>query len=173
MRLFIAIELPEEVLKHFKFLQSKLKSDFVNQTFSGQQHLTLKFLGNLDSADDVVELLKKVSFDPFEVCLSKCGVFPDEDFVRVVWVGVEPEKPLVELQKKVEDALKPLDIRNDHSFSPHITLSRVKFVKDKVEFNKIVQSLKPEPVKFSVNSFKLIKSDLTPQGPIYTVLASF
>jgi RNA 2',3'-cyclic 3'-phosphodiesterase len=173
MRLFIAVELPDEVIKHFSFLQSKLKSSEVDQTFSWHQHITLKFLGNLDSADEVVELLKNISFDAFEVSLSKSGVFPSEDIVRVVWVGVEPENPLIELQKKIEDVLHPLNIRNDHPFNPHITLSRVKFVKDKVEFKKILHSLHPEPIKFKVDSFKLIKSDLTPMGPIYTVLASF
>jgi len=173
MRLFIAVELPNEIIKHFEFLQSKLKTEFASQTLSRQQHLTLKFLGNLDSADEVVELLKKVSFDPFEVSLSKSGVFPDEIYTRVVWVGVEPEKPFVDLQKKIEDVLFPLNIRNDHPFNPHITLSRVKFVKDKVEFKKVLKTIHPEPIKFKVDSFKLIKSDLTPSGPIYTVLASF
>lgn len=173
MRLFIAVELPKDVLDHFEFLQSKLKSNMVDQTFSWHQHITLKFLGNLDSADEVIGLLKKVSFDSFEVSLSKSGVFPSEDNVRVVWVGVEPEKPLVDLQKKVDDVLAPLSIRNDHEFHPHITLSRVKFVKDKLEFKKILRMMHPDQIKFSVDSFKLIKSDLTPMGPIYTVLASF
>lgn len=172
MRLFIAIELPEDIITELERIQKKLDAPISGQAISGQHHLTLKFLGEIVSPEKVEELLKPIRFKPFELSLSKIGVFPNEDYIKIVWIGITPIEQIIELQKQIEDSLKSLKIRSDHKFHPHITLSRVKSIKDKEQFKKLIK-ITPRQLKFKVTSFKLIKSELTSRGPVYMELASF
>ena len=116
--------------------------------------------------------MKKAKSDPFTAGLSNIGVFPDENYIRVVWLGLEPKRKIIELQQKIDNALAgifPMDKR----FHPHITLGRVKFVKDKKKFVEILKEIKVEKKSFEISDFKLIKSTLTPEGAVYEVLNEF
>lgn len=174
MRLFIAIEIPEEVKNHLISLQEKLKEipkDQAKLTFTKDFHLTLKFLGEVDKPEPIIEELKNISFEPFDITLQDTGVFPDENYIRVVWVGLKDGDKVKELQQKVEANLK--NFPKDKRFHPHLTLCRVKFAKDKELFIKIVKELKVDALSFNVDHFSLIKSTLTPEGPVYEELARF
>ena len=100
MRLFIAIEVPEDVKGYLSAVQEKISNDVANKirpVNKNQIHLTLKFLGEVqqDKAEKIKNELKKIAFSPFSVCLDKIGVFPSESYIRVVWVGLKPEKPVL------------------------------------------------------------------------------
>lgn len=168
MRLFIAIELPGELDEKISELKKRLDTEYAKTTLTRENHLTLKFLGETDKADEIKEKLKEVEFNSYKVKLSEIGVFPNEDNIRVVWIGVKPEEETIELKKKVDEVLK--DFKDDFEFHPHITLARVKFVKDKEKFKELLHSLKIEDSEFDVKEFKLIKSELTPEGPVYSDL---
>lgn len=168
MRLFVAIsfdELKEELSKVRDSLdESLVKINKVN-TF----HLTMKFLGDIedDKVDVIKEKLKQIKFDKFSLTLDKIGVFPSESYIKVVWVGVEPKGKIMELQKKVEEELKEFNFKKDFEFHPHITLARVKFVKEKEKFVKSLKELKAEKKTIEVKDFRLVKSTLAPEGPVY------
>ncbi|MEK6868809.1 MAG: RNA 2',3'-cyclic phosphodiesterase, partial [Nanoarchaeota archaeon] len=96
MRLFIAIEIPEEIKSYLAEIQqeiadSKNKIRLVNKD---NMHLTLKFLGEVqpDNLEDIKNNLKKITFKPFSVVLDNIGVFPSDNYIRVVWVGLKPEE---------------------------------------------------------------------------------
>ena len=59
-----------------------------------QMHLTLKFLGEVqpNTEGNIKEILRTVKFKPFSVNLDSIGVFPNENYIRVVWVGLKPEE---------------------------------------------------------------------------------
>ena len=61
----------------------------------------------------------------------------------------------------------------DTRFHPHLTLARIKFVKDKQDFMDKLNKIPVKELEFSVKSFKLIKSTLTPEGPVYEDVAEF
>lgn len=171
MRLFIAIEVPKEVREHLNSIQKELPDEL---KFVKEYHLTLKFLGEVedDKVDEIKKKLKEIKFDSFTAELSDVGVFPNEDYIKVVWVGVEPKDKIIELQQKVEKSLLRMFL-NDNRFHPHITIARVKFLKDKEGFKKKLKEIKAEKLSFDVGSFKLIKSVLTKEGPVYEVLEEF
>jgi len=175
MRLFTAIELPEELDEQISGLKKKLDSGDAKITLTKENHLTLKFLGEVEDskADKIKEALDKIRLNSYKARLSKIGVFPNEDYIRVVWIGVKPEKETIELKKKIDSALEEFDFKDDFDFHPHITLARVKFVKNKDKFKELLHSLRVEDSEFEVKEFKLIKSELTPEGPEYTDLAVF
>ncbi len=174
MRLFIAIEL-EELADYFKQLQEKIPK--VKATFPKQFHLTLKFLGEVEEskAGKIKEILGKIDFSHFKMKLSNTGVFPNEKFIRVVWVGLEDGEKITGLQQNIEDSLEGMFKKEKRGFSPHITLARIKFIEDdkKEGFVEAIKSIGIEQKEVEVKSFKLIKSTLTKEGPVYEDLEVF
>ncbi|MBS3125867.1 RNA 2',3'-cyclic phosphodiesterase [Candidatus Woesearchaeota archaeon] len=174
MRLFISIPLPEELLTHLKELQILINDESARLRFVNDFHLTLKFLGEVgnDKLAPLKEKLSLVSFTPFDLQLDAVGVFPDTDHLRVIWAGVTPHQPVVELQQQIDAALSGLFPKDDR-FHPHITLARVAFVKDKVRYNDVLKNVTVNKLSFPVNRFDLMESTLTPGGPVYGTLFSF
>ena len=54
--------------------------------------------------------LKKIDFNKFTVFLDKIGVFPSENYIRVVWIGLKPEEEILNLHKNIDENLKENDI---------------------------------------------------------------
>ncbi len=152
----MAIPVPDGVIGLLRSIQSRFP-DFVDR--NKHIHLTLKFLGEVqpDVVDKVKAALAGVEFESFEFSLGKFGFFPSEDFIRVVWVGVEPEKDVVSLQQKIDAALKPF-FQADKIFKPHLTLARVKRLDDKKKFLEFLYRLKIPDVVVRVEEFRLIQS---------------
>lgn len=173
MRLFIAFDVSEETERYLRELQKQLPADS-KLSLAKEFHLTLKFLGDVDETtlEKIKSALSCVKFSPFTAKTRMIGVFPDRRMIRVVWVGLEPDDKIVALQKEIESALISI-FPKDEQFHPHLTLARVKFVKDKTAFIGALKSLKAKEIEFQVTSFRLMKSKLTPQGPVYEIVQEF
>jgi len=163
MRLFVAIDLDEE--DYFKKIQEQIPE--AKSTYAKTFHLTLKFLGETDKKDEIVEVLKKIKFKSFKLNTTHIGVFPSENYIKVVWVGLDDNKDLIKLQEDIEKTLEPFNFKKDFDFHPHITLARIRFIPDKKGFIEKLKQIKPEKKEFDVKEFKLIKSELTSEGPVY------
>lgn len=166
MRLFIAIDLDNE--EYFKDIQKQIDSENAKINLTKAYHLTLKFLGEVSAAkvQKIKEALNKINLESFKIKTTKIGVFPNANFVRVIWIGMEPENEIIELKNKVDDCLSDL-FRKEKDFKPHLTLARVKFVKDKGKFIENLRKIKIEEKEFEIKNIKLIRSTLTPDGPVY------
>ena len=174
MRAFIAVDLPQEVKDELASVQKQLSAAAARMSPAHDFHLTLKFLGEITpaKADAVKNCLSRVSFKRFTATVAGVGVFPSETYVRVVWIGVEPEEEFVRLQKKIDDALDK-EFPKEKGFKPHVTLARVKFVQDKQQFRQQLQQIKAYGVRFMVDSFKLKRSTLSNKGAVYEDLAVY
>lgn len=172
MRLFIALDFDDP--GYFKDIQKQIPSDTAKLTLPKVFHLTLKFLGEVldDKVDELKARLNEIKFDPFSVSTDRIGTFPNENYIRVVWVGLKDGNKVIELQQAVEKTLEGL-FSKDNRFHPHITITRVKFVKEKEAFLKKIKDIKVVPKEFSINSFKLVKSTLTGEGSVYEDLSVF
>lgn len=165
MRLFIAFDVPTDVSEELVRVQQELPRQGLS--LSRDFHCTLKFLGEVDEkkAALVAERLKTVKSIPIEVSLSQVGFFPLDSSPRVVWLGVDPKEQIAALQKKVDDALTGL-FPKEKSFVPHLTLGRMREVLDK-ESLKAFSKTRVKHLKFTVDSFALIESTLTPNGAVH------
>lgn len=174
MRLFIAFEASQEAKEQLLNVQKQLQTNNTKLTLTKSFHLTLKFLGETTpaKAEETRKKLAAIQFKPFTAKLNGIGVFPAEDYVRVVWVGIEPGEIICELQKKIDEALTGI-FPKEKDFQPHITLARVKFVQDKKQFTEHIKKLKAEPISFEVKEIKLIESKLGRDGPEYTDIATY
>ncbi len=164
MRTFISIDIPEEVRREIKRIQDKLPEFFGKKTESENLHLTLKFLGETDEGkiEEVKNRLGEIRFKKFETEIDYIGVF-SEKFIRIVWLHLsECDKLQKEIDRKLEDLFNP-----ENRFMSHLTIARVKAVKDRKEFLVKIQKMKIPQIKFIVNDFRLKKSTLTEQGPVY------
>ncbi|MFB5631737.1 MAG: RNA 2',3'-cyclic phosphodiesterase [Nitrosopumilus sp.] len=173
MRTFVAIEISEnDVKKSIKDFQNKLQIN-AKPINSDQLHFTLQFLGEIteEQIQKVIESLQTIEFSEFTINLKGVGAFPKPKFPRVIWVGTDEEggKNLIELAKKVENVLKPLGLISDKPFKPHITIFRIK-----KKIGDITEDLNKQRVTDfgmqKIFSIKLKKSELTPEGPIYSDL---
>ena len=177
MRLFIAIDLSEQAKESIEKIKLELKGiKGIKQVAKENIHLTLKFLGEVDDSKvkGITKSLEGVKFKPFKICISKIGVFPSEQRIQVVWADAEPAEPLFELKKMIDKALP--SFKDDHPFKNHITFARIKYIEHDFDKKKIIDMVKNKQLdktKFLVDKFKLYKSDLTPAGPVYDVIAEF
>lgn len=176
MRIFVAIKIPENIKDYISGVQESIGDDLakIRWVNKNQMHLTLKFLGEVQPSNiiEVKKELKKIEFNPFNTYLSSVSMFPNEKYIRVLWVGLDPEEEINSLQKDIDEKLKKL-FKKDKDFKPHITLGRVKFVKDKDKFVENLRKIKIDNKKVNVNGFKLMKSTLSQKGPIYEEIASY
>ncbi|MBI2671444.1 RNA 2',3'-cyclic phosphodiesterase [Candidatus Woesearchaeota archaeon] len=176
MRLFIAIEIPGEIKDYLFSIKNNFKNDIakVNWVAKKNIHLTLKFLSDVDEKliKEIINKLNEVKFNKFDLELDKLGFFPNEDYIKVMWAGVKDPVKVMELQQDIEENLSNY-FKKENEFSAHITIGRVKFIKKKKEFLEISKKIKIEKMSFKVTNFKLIKSELSKDGPKYTLIEEF
>ena len=175
-RQFIAIPLPVSLRDELTALYESGRN--VAWTRVDQLHLTIRFLGDVDSAlgDAVDAALAQVRIEPFLLALGGVGVFPPRGPARVIWVGIGRSHPrLSQLRQRVDDALLatglPLDVR---VFHPHVTLGRVRNQSDPgatIEFFKRHRDFDSAP--FRVDAFQLFASELRPAGAVHTLKREF
>ena len=173
-RAFIALDVGKAldvaaVMQSVKMTGGNMK--FVDPSI---MHVTLRFLGDTEEelADGIGETMKAAvaGVAPFEVGFKGLGVFPNKNYISVIWVGMDGAGTLEDIAKKMNDGLRQMGFpREDRPFSPHLTLARVKSVKDKAGLWRILDEHKETVFgKLMVNDIILKKSVLTPQGPVYT-----
>ena len=170
MRLFIAIDF-NEFSEYFKRLQEQLPK--AKHTLPKKFHLTLKFLGDVDEnkVGKIKQLLSEIKFQEFECFLGDIKYFSG-NFIKTIFVKVTDSDKIFELQKEIDNNL--LDFfEKAKQFEPHLTIARVKHVENKKEYLDGLQKIKTEKHIKTVNSFELLKSELTPEGPVYEVLEQF
>ncbi len=185
IRAFIAIELSDEVKRALKTLQGKLKSVSrapVKWTDPEGTHLTLQFLGNVDS-DKVIRIsaaLKSASrgIHLLRLRVNGLGVFPGPTRVRVVWVGLDGDlEALNRLQKNIETALEPLGFKPEaRAFTPHLTLGRVRDdarPDERQGLGRLIGETKETiDIAFDVKTVHLFRSQLQPTGAVYTKIGT-
>jgi 2'-5' RNA ligase len=187
IRVFIALDIPQDakdvLAETIRQLRSVIPSG-VHWVDPQGIHLTLKFLGNVDSSvvNDLLGAMKMASQNyhgpKFSLSLAGLGLFPNEKQPRVLWAGTDGDiESLRDLQTLVDEATSRLGFsREKRPFRPHLTLGRVqdgvsqgprRFIGEAV----VKTQLSSTPA-WEVDTLHLIRSTLTPQGAIYASLGA-
>ncbi len=170
-RCFIALELSRESINEIKKVQKLLKEKVL---FTGKLtepenlHLTLKFLGEIsdDKIEEVKKRLRDIKVDRDRNAeLGEIGYF-SKAVPRIIWVKLNG-KIVFELQKKIDETLAEL-FGVENRFMSHITIARIKYIKDKKWFKDYLKSVKARRIGFEVKDFVLKSSELFPEGPVYS-----
>jgi 2'-5' RNA ligase len=185
IRAFIAIDLSQAVSQQLEEIVRQLKTRFpgkaVRWVAVKNIHLTIKFMGDISPANlrTLEQTLQSEAsrFAVFSFHVGGLGAFPSIRRPRVVWVGVQAPDELAGLQRSVEKALERLGYPAEgRAFSPHLTLGRVGRNITPDELGRLSQALETLPVgqlgTVQAQAIHLIRSDLRPDGPLYTRLYS-
>ena len=172
MRAFVAIEVSDkDVLNAIHKIQTELNIK-AKAVELHNMHFTVQFLGEIseETVRKISDALNSIKFSAFSISFASIGVFPKPNSPRVIWIGTNDGiNELEKLAEIIRSKLSHLGFSPDKKFKPHVTIFRVK--------NKI-ENISDKLEKFSSCSFgkqlvseiKLKKSELTPNGPIYTDL---
>ena len=168
MRCFLAIELNEDIKEKLEELKSHFKINGIKLVEKENLHITVKFLGDID--EEMVEKIKNLdlSIKPVKSDVKYMGVFPNENYIRVIWIGATN---LIPIFKEIDKKLLELGFKKEKDYVPHITIGRVKFTKDKKLLKSKIDKYKHvELGTLEVKNIVLMKSELTREGPIYEVI---
>jgi len=174
-RVFIAINLPEDIKKKLADFQKKWPELPIRWTKSRNIHITLDFIGYIDNDEllDICKITKEVAsrHSSFSVNLTKICYGPtDKKPPRMIWAVGEKSEEFASLK---DDLDKTLSISEKREFFPHITLGRIR----RWEWQRIEPEERPEVSEeinlgFSINSIEVMESELKRGGAEYTILES-
>lgn len=184
-RLFIAVELPQPVIDEVVRIQSYLKKRNVFEgtyTHQGGMHITLKFLGDTSpqTLAQVTQALSAFSASSahtreqknIQARLGSFSVFAVGQESKILFLHVHcPELTL--LAARLDDLLAPWYAKEERPFVAHVTLARIKRVADREKFFAVLEEFAVKKIDFTIDRFVLKKSELTPDGPLYTDIATY
>lgn len=162
MRLFIAVQLSDEMKASVTGAMHELKKAGVKGSYVPSQnlHLTLAFIGETKEAEAIKAAMQTISFKPFRLTLSEMGTFGD-----LLWVGLKGNQGLSALVRAVRGALDATGISyDDKKFVPHITVVR--------NMSGNYRQTAPPSGEMMVKKISLMKSDLKDGKRVYTELFS-
>jgi 2'-5' RNA ligase len=167
-RLFVAIDFPSEL----KFILSRLCTGVPSARWvaPGNFHLTLRFVGEVDdpTAARIAAALQRVAPPRFRLTLAGVGEFGGHS----LWVGVEPNPALLQLQEAVETELQGIAPTADpRPYLPHVKLARSRRRRSFRPFLAEHAGFRAEP--FEVGEFSLMESHPGNTGVIYEHRADY
>ena len=176
IRSFICIEIPQSIKARIVKLQDALRQTEaqISWTKPSNIHLTVKFLGGVEASriERISKALERAAngVSPFQVEIGGAGCFPSARSPRVLWVGVSnvPEQ-LRRLYANIEDELAREGFpRENRKFSPHLTIGRIRAPRNTAVVADSLIATGFEPETFMATELILMRSDLNPNGSIYT-----
>jgi 2'-5' RNA ligase len=182
VRSFIAVELPSSIVEELSSLSQdiRVESQGISWVRPSAFHLTLRFLGDV-SGDKILPLTAALEECaghnlPFNLRVEGLGAFPNISHPRVIWVGISGEiGRLCSLKKEMDELILPLGFATEaRSFTPHLTLARVKngiSLADKENLKqKVTGGGRKSGNSFRVEFISLMESKLTSDGAKYSPL---
>jgi 2'-5' RNA ligase len=139
-------------------------------------HLTLKFLGDTSESllPEIIDLMDTSvdGMEPFTIELRGTGAFPNLNRMKVVWIGVKRIGEMKSIADYLDGELANLGFKKERrKFSPHLTIGRVKGGRNKHKLAEVISNWEDEDFgAMDVDSIRLKKSVLSPQGPSYSTL---
>lgn len=166
MRLFIAIQLNDEMKDALVRIQNAMKRQGVRGNFTRREnlHLTLAFIGEYSDVELVHEVIGQIDFDGFEIGLDGIGAFGN-----LWWAGIDSadDEVLRTVAKRLRHGLADAGIPFDRKkFSPHITLVRKAQSIDGRIPESVIDGI--SHASMYVDRISLMRSDRGKHGMIYT-----
>jgi RNA 2',3'-cyclic 3'-phosphodiesterase len=129
MRLFIALDIDAGIRERIaRFVEGvQAFAPDARWVRAESLHITLKFIGEKPEAfvDELKQRLGDLRCPSFGLSVRGFGFFPNPRAARVFWIGIEAGGELAKLAGTVDETVAPLGVeREDHAFSPHLTLAR-------------------------------------------------
>jgi 2'-5' RNA ligase len=192
MRIFIALDIEDSIRGRIARYVEGLHGFAPDARWVRPEsmHVTLKFIGEKSerAVGEINQALETVESGAVEIRFRGHGFFPSAKAPRVFWIGIEAGPQLASLVTKVDEKMASLGIpKEEHVFSPHLTLARgsrgsasPRLRKEDVpnrNFQRLQEKLSamptPEFGTMTARDFFLYQSQLSRGGSRYTKLSAF
>jgi 2'-5' RNA ligase len=192
MRIFVALDIDDSIRERIaRFVEGVHGfAPDVRWVRPESMHVTLKFIGEKPEqvVGEIRQALETIDCGAVEIRFRGHGFFPSPKAPRVFWIGIEAGPQLASLAAKVDEKMASLGIpKEEHVFSPHLTLARrgggsasPRLRKEDVPnrgFQRLQEKLSamptPEFGRMTARDFFLYQSQLSRGGSRYTKLLAF
>ena len=181
VRLFVAVEIAEEIRKKLAAFQDTLKKSDADVGWVTPEnlHITLKFIGYIDEEkiDTIITIIREsvTHIKPFDLHYVGVGAFPTNKNPRVIFADViDSGGFLTKIHERLDNQFMSLGVEHEtRKFEAHLTVGRIKTRRN---VGKLMEGLN------SYNGFNfgsdhvaqvvLMKSDLSREGAVYSKLHS-
>jgi 2'-5' RNA ligase len=190
MRIFIALDIDDAIRQRIRRFMEGVSGFAPDARWVRPEslHVTLKFIGEkpIETVEEIKRVLSNIRSESIEVAFRSYGFFPTAKAARVFWVGIESGPHLATLAKAVDEATFALGVaKEDHPFTPHLTLARGggrsgsprwrKGDTPNKNFQRLQEKLAALPTpdfgNMTAHEFFLYQSQLAPGGSRYTKIA--
>jgi len=166
MRLFIAINFPDEIKAAIVEIRNSIEKAALRGrfTFDENLHLTLVFLGECDirQAEAIKAVMNDAIFSKFTLMLDKVGYFK-RDNGNTWWIGLKENNSLSDLQADLTERLRQKGFTlENRKYTPHVTIGR------EVKMSTVFVKSEVPQVKFDVTNIELMKSERINGKLVYT-----
>ena len=179
-RLFTAIKIHPSAryISLFNEISFSLRHERIKWVEPENMHLTLKFFGetNEEKIPAITNALKNgvAQSKPFTLKIMNTGIFGSRYDPKVIWFGIEKQAELDNLAKNIFTELgKSVWQQDRQNFVPHLTIGRIKELKDKPLFQQIISKYNAVEIQEeNVTEIILYESILRREGPLYVEVFS-
>jgi 2'-5' RNA ligase len=174
-RTFIAIKIhPSEKLRAIlDYFKQALSGEKIKWVDPENMHITIAFLGDTDEnvIPVISEIIRKISlgFPPVELIFRGTGIFRNLRDPKVIWIGTETNPVLQNIKMQIDNELSGFGFKKEgREFRPHLTLGRIKWVKNLTTLEEAIDQYKDQEVQRAlINGLIFYESILKPEGPLY------
>ena len=179
-RLFLAIKIHPEAryISLFNEINSSLRHERIKWVEPENIHLTLKFFGETDEKKipAIIQAIEAAveNSNPFIMNIANTGIFGSRYDPKIIWYGIEKQNELEILAKNIFAELEKCGYDADRqNFVPHLTIGRIKELKDKLLFQQIIDKFNTVEIQEEkVTEIMLYESILRREGPLYVEVFS-
>lgn len=179
IRSFIALEIPNDSLSEILKIRDEKIGETENIKWEGKEklHLTLKFLGDIDSEmiGPYSKSLEKITdaYESLNLSFSEFGVFKRRNELKILWVGLKNNPKLFQMVDEIESSFAEFGFEKERrNFKSHITLLRFRGQENSEKIVSLTH-VKLPVIEFKANKVTLFESKLLPGGSVYRSLKNF
>jgi RNA 2',3'-cyclic 3'-phosphodiesterase len=178
MRVFIAIDLPNDIRTQLKDVQRVLRPLTTAARWVAPEsiHITLKFLGEVPDkrVGQIDASLAGLTWKRFTIAVHGVGFFPGARSPRVFWAGMDAPT-MQELTEELDARMEPLGFeREKRTFRPHITLARAKASRlDAALVTASATFAERNFGSFTADRINLVQSTLKQTGAVHSTIKEY
>lgn len=178
IRLFVALEIPEDTKDALISLHRLIYEDDINFSWEAKEkiHLTLKFIGSIEEEflPGIINCLSFLeSFNKINGEINKFGFFFRNSIPGILRVSLNLDMHVYDIVNQLNSELAQFGIEPENrKFKPHLTLLRLKKHPGENFINKF-NNYSFKPMKFESDKIKLIKSELHKSGSEYFEIKTY